>query len=73
MGRDIGVGEVRGFFRLGLSHDSLANYYRTNFALKTHHNYSLIEIESMLPYERDIYVAMLNQWMEEKKNAAARG
>ena len=43
-----------------------------------HHNYSLTEIENMLPRERDIYVALLQQWVEEqndqmqKQQAAAR-
>ena len=31
-----------------------------------HHNWSLTEIEDMLPYERDIYVAMLKNWIEEE-------
>mgnify|MGYP003352851649 FL=1 len=31
-----------------------------------HHKYSLTELESMLPWERDIYVAMLIQFIEEE-------
>ena len=31
-----------------------------------HHNWSLTELEDMLPYERDIYVAMLKNWIEEE-------
>ena len=31
-----------------------------------HHKWSLTEIEDMLPYERDIYVAMLQNWVEEE-------
>jgi hypothetical protein len=31
-----------------------------------HHNYSLTELENMLPWERDIYVAMLIQYIEEE-------
>lgn len=31
-----------------------------------HHHYSLEELENMLPWERDIYVAMLVQWVEEE-------
>ena len=31
-----------------------------------HHKWSLTEIEDMLPYERDIYVAMLQNWIEEE-------
>ena len=29
-----------------------------------HHKWSLTELEDMLPYERDIYVAMLKNWIE---------
>jgi hypothetical protein len=32
-----------------------------------HHNYSLTEIENMLPWERDIYVGMLLDYLEKKK------
>ena len=31
-----------------------------------HHKWSLSELEDMLPYERDIYVAMLKNWIEEE-------
>lgn len=32
-----------------------------------HHKYSLTEIENMIPWERDIYVNMLIQYLEEEK------
>jgi hypothetical protein len=31
-----------------------------------HHKYSLFELENMIPWERDIYVAMLIQYVEEQ-------
>ncbi len=31
-----------------------------------HHKWSLTEIEDMLPYERDIYVTMLTNWIAEE-------
>ena len=33
-----------------------------------YHKYSLTEIEGMFPFEREIYVAMLIQYLEEEKN-----
>ena len=33
-----------------------------------HHNYSITEIENLIPWERDIYVGMLMQFLEEEKN-----
>jgi hypothetical protein len=46
---------------------SLEGYYRLNFSLMQYHKYSLTEIENMLPWERDIYVALLQQHLEEEK------
>jgi hypothetical protein len=37
-----------------------------NFQLMQHHKYSLSDIESMLPWERDIYVDQLRQYLEEE-------
>lgn len=31
-----------------------------------HHKYSLAELEDMIPWERDIYIAMLVQFIEEE-------
>ena len=31
-----------------------------------HHKYSLTELENMMPWERDIYVTMLIQYIEEE-------
>jgi hypothetical protein len=31
-----------------------------------HHKYSLSELENMIPWERDIYTALLKQWVEEE-------
>ena len=54
------------FFQLALAHESLENYYRTNFALIQHHKYSLTELENMIPWEREIYVTLLQQYIEEE-------
>jgi hypothetical protein len=37
-----------------------------------YHNYSLTEIEDMIPFERDIYVAMLVKYLEEEKQRLER-
>ena len=51
-------------------HDNLENYYKTNFALMQHHKYSLTEIENMLPWEREIYVSLLTQYIEDENMKA---
>ena len=45
---------------------SLESYYNVNFALIQHHKYSLTEIENMMPWERDVYVTLLKQYIEEE-------
>jgi hypothetical protein len=37
-----------------------------------YHKYSLTEIEEMIPFEREIYVAMLLQHLEEEKQRIER-
>ena len=37
-----------------------------NFSLMQHHKYSLNEIENWIPWEREIYVALLAKWIEEE-------
>ena len=31
-----------------------------------HHKWSLTELDNMLPYERQIYVTLLQQWIKEE-------
>ena len=49
-----------------MAHASLESYYKINFALMQHHKYSLTEIENMIPWERDVYVSLLKQHIEEE-------
>lgn len=48
-------------------HESLANMYQLNFALMQHHKYSLTEIENMIPWERDVYVGFLKNYLEQQE------
>ena len=49
-----------------MTHIDLESYFKLNFALMQHHKYSLTEIENMMPWERDIYLGLLNQYIEEE-------
>ena len=49
-----------------MAHMDLESYFKLNFALMQHHKYSLTEIENMMPWERDIYLGLLNQYIEEE-------
>jgi len=37
-----------------------------------HHNYSLTDLENMLPWEREIYVDMLIEYIKEENEKAQR-
>ena len=37
-----------------------------------HHNYSLTELESMIPWEREIYIGLLLYFIAEEKEARDR-
>jgi len=45
----------------------LENYFKINFALMQYHKYSLTEIENMIPWERYIYITLLQQHLEDEK------
>ena len=49
-----------------MAHINLESYFKLNFALMQHHKYSLTEIENMMPWERDIYLGLLNQYIEDE-------
>lgn len=55
------------FFLIGLSHETLENYYRTNFLLNRHHKYTLTELDNMMPWEREVHMILLLQALEEEK------
>ena len=50
-----------------MAHEDLASYYKLNFALMQHHKYNLSEIENMMPFERQVYISLLQQYMEQLK------
>ena len=52
---------------MALGHESLENMYRMNFALMQYHGYSLTELENMIPFERDVYVSLLLQHLDQEK------
>ena len=47
-------------------HDSLENYMQNNFSLLQHHNWSLSDIEDMIPWEKQTYIKMLQNYIETR-------
>ena len=54
------------FFRIAFSHETLGNYFQTNFALMQHHKYSLTELDNLLPWERQVYIDLLLKHIDEE-------
>jgi len=50
-----------------MAHENLESYYKVNFALIQHHKYNLTELENMIPWEREIYITLLKQHIEDEK------
>ena len=55
-----------------VAHDSLYNYYKTNFGMMQYHKYSLTEIENMMPWEREIYIGLLMEHIKEENQRIER-
>ena len=51
---------------MSIAREGLESYYRINFALMQYHKYSLTELENMMPWERDIYTALLKDHIEKE-------
>lgn len=44
----------------------MINHFQTNFALMQHYRYSLHDIENMHPWEREVYLTLLEQHLEKE-------
>ena len=50
-----------------MGHDRLANHYKTNFGMIQHHKWDLTALEAMMPWERYIYVDLLQDYLREEE------
>jgi hypothetical protein len=51
-------------------HESLANLLQCHFVMMKDHNFSLTEIENMIPWERQIYMGLLINYVKEENERA---
>lgn len=49
-----------------LAHQSVETYYETMFIMAQDYKWSISEIEGLIPWERDIYVLLLANWVKRK-------
>lgn len=61
---------------MSMAHESLVSYYSNNFSLLFHkdigyvNRFTVSDLDNMLPYEREIYMFMINQKLEEHNKKA---
>ena len=51
---------------MSIAREDLETFYKLNFSLMQYHKYSLTELENMMPWERDIYTALLKDHIERE-------
>ena len=61
-------GGYQRFFYLSLRYVNLRNYYNNMFTLVHQYKYTLTELENMLPWERDMYIGMVNNWVKDEED-----
>jgi hypothetical protein len=50
-----------------MNYERLSNVLETNFIMTKEHNFSITELENMLPWERQIYLGLVVNYVKEQK------
>jgi hypothetical protein len=54
-----------------LNHNTLENYYKVVFNLVQQHKFVTVsDLENLIPFERDIYMAMIKEEVEKREEEA---
>lgn len=53
-----------------MSHTTLEAYFKNIFAMTFHHKYSIADLENLVPFELEIYVSLLNDYIAMKEEEA---
>tara|TARA_B100001996_G_scaffold213493_1_gene163978 strand:+ start:2371 stop:2553 length:183 start_codon:yes stop_codon:yes gene_type:complete len=48
-------------------HGDLRTYYESNFALMHHHKWNMEYIDNLIPFEKEIYVTLLINFLKEEE------
>ena len=48
------------------NYDNLMNYFQTNFNMMHYHKYNIGDLESMMPWERIVYIDLLKKVIKEE-------
>lgn len=66
--RKVSIKGIFNFINFFFNHLTLDLFYRQNFQMKYHHNYTLTEIENMIPWERAVYMEQIRKHLNEETN-----
>jgi hypothetical protein len=61
------VGRYFRFFLVSNLYIDLESYYRINFLLVHDHHFTMEAINEWIPWERDIYLILLKEWIKEEQ------
>lgn len=50
-----------------MGHQPLATYFKTNFALMQHHKWSLSDMDELMPWEKQVYVDLLQDYLKQEE------
>lgn len=59
---------VAKFFLISLSHEKLFTFYKMNSLLSIRGFFTLDVIDEMMPWERDIHIAVLHEYLNKQDN-----
>lgn len=60
------------FFHIMFLYLDIEHYFRLMFSLMKDHNFSLTEMEDLIPWEREIYIILLREWIKEENERQRR-
>lgn len=52
-----------------MNYNSLGSYYDTLFTMKKYHQYTVQEVENIYPFERDIFIQMIEDYLRKLEEA----
>lgn len=55
-----------------MSYMDLFTHYKVMFDMKRYHHYTMEEVESMLPFERELYIDLILNAIKEEKELQSK-
>lgn len=70
--RKIVIKGIFDYINFFFNHLNLQLFYIQTFQMKYHHNYSIEEIENMIPFERSVYTEQIRMHLNQEKEKATQ-